>query len=377
MRAFVFTDKALERYAGQFVWLAIDTEKAQNTAFLAKYPINVWPTLLVVNPKNEKVLLRYAGGATVPQLSKLLDESDKTYRAKTTSPADALLAAADKLSNEQKSTEAAKLYEEAIQKAPKNWSHLGRTSEAAVFMLSMSNESDHCAQLAFDLYPRLRGTVSGANVVSMGLGCAADMKPDAPRRAELIETLERGTQEALANQSTPLSGDDRSGLYDSLVSAREAAKDEAGALKLRQEWAAFLEGEAARAKTAEQRAVYDSHRVGVYLALKTPEKAIPMLEQSEKDFPNDYNPPARLALTYKALNRFDDAIAASDRALARAYGPRKIGILRTRFDIYMAKGDKESAKKTLEEAIKYAKSLPKEQVGQRMIASLEKKLAEM
>jgi len=76
MRAYVFTDKALERYAGQFVWLAIDTEKASNTAFLAKYPIHVWPTLLVVNPKNGTVVLRYAGGATVPQLSKLLDESE-------------------------------------------------------------------------------------------------------------------------------------------------------------------------------------------------------------------------------------------------------------------------------------------------------------
>ena len=120
-------------------------------------------------------------------------------------------------------------------------------------MLSMANESDRCAQLAFDYFPRLRGTVSGANVVSGGLGCATDMKPDAPRRAELIETLERGTQETLADKSIPLSGDDRSGLYDSLVSAREAAKDDAGALKLRQEWAAFLEGEAARAKTPEQR----------------------------------------------------------------------------------------------------------------------------
>jgi tetratricopeptide (TPR) repeat protein len=377
MRAYVFTDKALERYAGQFVWLSIDTEQASSSSFLAKYPINVWPTLLVVNPKNESVLLRYAGGATVPQLSKLLDETEKTYRSKTPSSADSLLASADKLSNEQKYAEAAKLYQEAISKAPKNWIHLGRTAEAATFMLTMANDNDRCAQAAFELYPRLRGTVSGANVVATGLGCAADMKADAPKRAEILETLEKETRDTLADNSIPLSGDDRSGLYDSLVSARESAKDEAGATKLREEWGAFLEGEAAKAKTPEQRAVYDSHRVGVYLALKTPEKAIPMLEQSEKDFPTDYNPPARLALIYKAMNRFDDAIAASDRALARAYGPRKIGILRTRFDIYMAKGDKETAKKTLEEAIRYAKTLPKEQVSHAMIDSLEKKLSAM
>ena len=110
--------------------------------------------------------------------------------------------------------------------------------------------------------------------------------------------------------------------------------------------------------------------------MKTPEKAIPMLEQSEKDFPNDYNPPSRLALAYKAMGKFDDALAASDRALAKAYGPRKITILRARYDIYTAKGDKEMAKKTLEETIRYAKSLPKEQVSKATIDFLEKKLKE-
>jgi hypothetical protein len=376
MRAYVFTDKALERYAGQFVWLAIDTEKVSNTNFLAKYPIHVWPTLLVVNPKNDAVLLRYAGGATVPQLSKLLDQSETAYRAKTLSPADALLANAEKLSNEEKYAEAAKAYEDAIAKAPKNWPPLGRAGEAAIFSLMMARENDRCAALAFDLYPRVRGTVSGANVVSGGLSCATDMKEDAPKRAQYLAALEKWTAETLANKSIPLSGDDRSGLYDSLVSARETAKDEPAAAKLRGEWIAFLEGEAAKAKTAEQRAVYDPHRLSLYIMLKTPEKAIPMLKQSEKDFPNDYNPPSRLALAYKAMGRYDDALAASDRALARAYGPRKITILRARYDIYTAKGDKAMAKKTLEEAVRYAKSLPKEQVSKAMIDSLEKKLRE-
>jgi hypothetical protein len=47
MWANVFTDKALERYAGRFVWLAVDTENSSNGDFLMKYPINVWPTLLM------------------------------------------------------------------------------------------------------------------------------------------------------------------------------------------------------------------------------------------------------------------------------------------------------------------------------------------
>jgi len=59
MRAFVFTDKALERYAGQFVWLAVDTENSTNVEFLKKYPISVWPTLLVIDPKTNQIVWQY------------------------------------------------------------------------------------------------------------------------------------------------------------------------------------------------------------------------------------------------------------------------------------------------------------------------------
>src|SRR4051812_34945907 len=102
MKAYVFTDKSLERYAGQFVWLAIDTENGKNDAFLAKYPIHVWPTLLVIDPKKESVALKYAGGATVPQLSKLLDDGRRVVQGTHPSPADEAIARADRLANEAK-----------------------------------------------------------------------------------------------------------------------------------------------------------------------------------------------------------------------------------------------------------------------------------
>ena len=37
MKAYVFTDKALQRHAGQFVWLSLDVEKAQNAPYKKKY----------------------------------------------------------------------------------------------------------------------------------------------------------------------------------------------------------------------------------------------------------------------------------------------------------------------------------------------------
>ncbi len=367
MRAFVFTDKALERYAGQFVWLAVDTENSTNANFLTKYPINVWPTLMIIDPKKESVALRYAGGASVPQLVKLLGDGQKVVHG-TTSKADEAIARGDRLANEKKNAEAVAAYEEAIKAAPKDWSRLGRAAESLIFALSRDHE--RCATEALALYPRVKGTYSAANVASVGLGCASEK----PENRSTFDALEKATRETLDNSKIPLSGDDRSGLYETLIGAREALKDEEGARKLREDWAAFLEGQAKKAKTAEQRAVYDSHRISAYIALKQPERAIPMLEQSERDFPNDYNPPARLGLIYRTMGKYDDALAAYDRALTKAYGPRKIGILRGKADTYAGKGDKESARKTIEEAIRFAESLPDGQRSDSTIASLRKRL---
>jgi tetratricopeptide (TPR) repeat protein len=376
MKAYVFTDKSLERYAGQFVWLAIDTENGTNAAFLRKYPINVWPTLLVVDPAKETVALTYAGGATVPQLRKLLDDGRRVIEG-TRTPADEAIARAARLANEGKHAEAAAAYAEAIHAAPKNWSRLGRAAESLVFELQFAGNNERCVEEALTLYPRVKGTYSAANVAGVGLECATELKPEDPRRGHDLAELEKATRETLEDKSIPLSGDDKSGLYGSLADARDAVKDEAGAHAIREEWLKFLEGEEARAKTPEQRAVYDSHRLSLYIALKTPEKAIPMLEQSARDFPKDYNPHSRLALAYREMGKYDQALAETDRALKLAYGPRKIGIYRNRADIFALKGDKESAKKTLEEAIRYATALPKEQQTASVIASMKKKLETM
>lgn len=382
MRAYVFTDKSLERFAGRFVWLSVNTEESKNAKFLEKYPIPALPTLLVLDPSGEKIVERYVGGATVGQLTKLLDDT----LGKSTTESDKLVEEADKLASAAsvsdaqvpaKAADAAKIYESALAKAPKSWPRYGRTAESLLFALSAVPDNERCATRAIELLPRLRGTTSGASVAAAGLACATEIDEKNPQRAERLVTLERATRAALDDRKVDLSADDRSGLYISLIDARESEKDKDAATKLKQDWASFLEKSAASAKTPEQRAVYDSHRLSAYIELGTPEKAIPMLEQSERDFPDDYNPPARLSYAYKAMKQYDKAIAASDRALARAYGPRKILILRQRADIYTAMGDKESAKKTIAGALAYAKQLPKQQVKETTIASLEKKLNEL
>ena len=375
MRAYVYTDKALGRYAGRFVWLSINTEDSKNAAFLAKYPIPALPTLLVIDPKRDTLALRYVGGATIGQLTKLLDDASANVRKGAQNEADRHLAAADKLAAAGKHAEAAKEYDLSIRNAPAKWSRLGRTAESMFFSLSQANEPERCASLAHDLLPKLAGSTSFANVASYGLGCSVELDEKVAKRAAYIAEFEKATRAALS-KNLDISADDRSGLYISLIDAREDAKDEAGAKALREEWASFLESAAAAAKSAEQRAVYDSHRLSAYLALKTPEKAVPMLEQSAKDFPDDYNPHARLAAAYRAMKQYDEALASNARALERAYGPRKISIFTTRADIQADMGDKAAARKTLEEAIAFTKTLPGDRTPQR-VAALEKRLEKL
>ena len=95
-----------------------------------------------------------------------------------------------------------------------------------------------------------------------------------------------------------------------------------------------------------------------------------MLQLSEKEFPEDCNPPARLATAYLKLKRYDEALAASDRAMAKpmADGPRRLLYFNTRIDILTGKGDTVAAKKTLEQEIVYAQALP--QVSPERIAGL-------
>ena len=117
MRAFVFTDKALARHAGQFVWLSIDTEKPGNASFLTKFPVEVWPSFFVVDSRSEKVALRWVGGASVGQVVKILDDARLAIRGREKG-VEEILARADRFYSERKNADAVREYREAVRKPP-------------------------------------------------------------------------------------------------------------------------------------------------------------------------------------------------------------------------------------------------------------------
>ncbi|HEY2797170.1 MAG TPA: thioredoxin family protein [Thermoanaerobaculia bacterium] len=373
MRAFVFTDKALAKHAGQFVWLSIDTENAKNAAFSKKYPIRAWPSLYVIDPVREKIALRWVGGATVSQLEKLFADGTKAVKGSGTGSA-TLLAKADALYGDGHYAEAGEAYKKTLETLPPKDPQYPRVVESLLFCYQTTRDHSACAALARSRIASLKGTQSGTSLAGSGLDCSLALPPSDPSRAESVAAFAKDVRAALADPSLKLAEDDRSALYSSLFDERDDAKDAEGAQRVADAWVADLDAAASRAQSPEQRTALDPNRLGAFEAAKRIEDAIPMLEQSEKDFPKDYNPPARLAVVYLKLQRYDDAKAAADRALERVYGPRRIRVLSTIVDIQLGKGDRSGARKTLEEAVTFADGLPEGQRSEEQVVSLRRKL---
>ena len=375
MRAYVWTDKALTRHAGRFVWLSLDMEKARNAAARKQIGISAFPTLYVVDPSDGHVAIRWLGGASVAQLERLFDDGELAVSGGAKGPALEALVAADRAYGAEKFAEACNGYRAALAAAPEAWPARGRCIESLLFAYSQADSGEATLLLADAEWARARGTVTAAVVAGSALDAAVGLPDSLPQRKAWLTQYEAACHEVLADGTLPLVGDDRSGLYFSLEDAREAVGDSLGERALREQHVAMLEGEAKRATNAEQRAVYDSHRLTLYIALGRPAAALTMLQQSQRDFSDDYNPPQRLATAYKAMRLWPEALAASDQALTRAYGPRQFLVLNTRADIQLGMGDKSAATATLTDALAKARKMPEGQRSEGTIRSLQKRLA--
>lgn len=373
MRAFVLTDPSLARQAKRFVWLEIDTEDPRNSAFRKRYPIEAIPSFYVIDPDDEAAKVRWIGSLTVNQLHSLLDDAHSgTYTPR------ALLdrvAHADSVFGSGDNAAAAKEYAAVLASAKPDWKGYSRTVESLMYALLQTRQHAEGIVVARSALPRLGRTSSALSVSASALNCSYSLPDTVPGRADAVAEFEASTRSLVTDLSFHAAADDRSGAWIELLSARQALGDSAGARAVSGEWATFLETAAAAAESPDQRMVFDSHRLSAYLELGEPQRAIPMLEQSERDRPDDYNPPARMATAYLAMKRYDDALAASDRAMLRAYGPRKLLLYSTRADILAGKGEVAAARRTLEGAIAYLETLPDEQRTESRMAGLRRKLA--
>lgn len=356
MREQVFTRESFKAFEKDVVFAAVDTEKTKSAAFLEKYPIEVWPTLLFIDPVKETVVLKWLGSADEAQMQALLEAARGGGAVREAD--DALSAGNAEL---------------AVQKYQASGDLKARTVLSMLSAMSLAKQHEACARTVIEQLPVFTAAADRVAALTWGLGCAVEL-PDGKNKSSSLDALVPVATKALALPG--VLPDDTSGLYEVLVSERETAKDADGTKALAAQWLTFLEGEAAKAKTPGERAVFDPHRVNAALMSGQAEKMVAPLQQSEKDLPKDYNPSARLAVILRELGKYDDAQKAIERALSKCKeGPRRLRLLDTKASLFDKQGNKAARVKTLEEAVAYAKKLPKAQVSEKRIASLEASLA--
>jgi thiol-disulfide isomerase/thioredoxin len=353
MREHVLPTDAVASFERDVVFAAIDSEKVKNEAFLAKYPISVWPTLLFIDPSDGAVRFSWAGSADATQLASLLEAARGQG---TLADADAATARGDM-------ADAADRY---IKAKPRD----GRGVASMLFALYRAKRFDVCAATAVESLAALPRPQDKATVVSWGLGCAAGAEAGSAAKGAPLRALVTEAKALLS--SNEVMGDDISSLYESLVDERTEAKDTAGAKALAEAWLTSLEGAAATAATPGQRAAFDAHRVNAALVLGQPARAIDALLLTELQFPTDFNPPARLARLYEARQQWPLATAAIARAVKKnREGPRRICLLRTQAQLAKASGNALEQRRVAQEALANLARLPASPLKERCAAGLE------
>ncbi|GAC1549635.1 MAG: hypothetical protein NVS3B10_12910 [Polyangiales bacterium] len=369
MRAYVLTDASLAPLAKDFVWLTIDTEKDSNGPFVERFTNRVWPTLWVIDPEHESPILRWEGTATAPELLTLLATAREGGRGSQTAEATMTFLRANQAASRGDVGEAERRYREVLAKdSPER----ARAAEALVGLLAAKDDHAACAALAIAEAPRMPPGTSRATLLATGLSCAREGKREADM-AKLADAVEQ----AATDPDPRTIADDRSALFDELVETKKARGDDAGAKATARAWASFLEQAASNAPTKQARAVFDPHRLSAYLAAGEPQRAVPMLTESERDFPGDYNPPARLARVYLTEKRLDDASSAIERAASRVYGPRSLRVFDLSADNAKARGDAAAERAALEQGLARTSHVVLNENQKKLRATLEKRQREL
>lgn len=377
LRSYVFPDPALRQVAERFVWLSIDTERQENAAIVSKLGVRVLPTLYVIDPQSQQPILAWPGSLTAAELAQLLgDAASAVERGSNEGAAAAALLRGHRAAAEGKFNEAVMSYRESLAAAPPDWPRRSQAIDGLVTRLADDGQLAACARTGADEAPKMGPGTALADVLRAAIGCAQDLPPQAPERTHLRELVALGERVA-RDASQPVLADDRSDLYNFIVGALRSSGDNDEARRVAHSWAAFLEEQAARATSPAERAVFDAHRSLAYISLGQPERALPMLRESERDFPDDYNPPARLATVYLAMGAYDESLGAVRRALDRAYGPRKLRLWSLEADVYEAKGDRSSERDALRAALDFAKTVVLNAGYMKLRDSLQERLSKL
>jgi thioredoxin-like negative regulator of GroEL len=375
MKHFVLDDPSLRPLADQVIFAAIDTDRPENAAFLERHPIKALPTFFVLDPDDEHALGYWVGSSSVAEMRALLEESVREKAGGAPDAGSRAFAEARAAHAAGKLDAAEAAYRKAVEIAPASWPNRSAAVVGLLEVLRGKKDFQGCADLGARHLREVRGAVSPIDASAYLLDCAKQLPDPAARKEKEALALER-LRELCAHPPEGSTVDDRADALDILSDALGEAGDAAAAREAQEKRLALMEAAARAAKTPEEAQTFDYGRANAYVALGRAPEAVRMLEQREKELPGSYEPPARLASVLNRSDRPAEALVAVERALARAYGPRRLRYLSLRASILRKLGDGARELATLREEVKGYEALPPGQASPESLADARRRLAE-
>jgi len=380
MQHYVLNDPALAPLGKRVVLVELDTDKEENAGFLEKYTVNVWPTFFVIDPATGKAAGLLPGSASVGEFREFVEtgladiELAHDTSADPRSPA-RLMLSANAAQGAGDYAHAAGDYEQAVAKADAAWPRRNEALSNWLFALQQSGDYAKCIAVGRAHLAEIRGASMPAEYAGTLLDCADNGGTGADAKAAHDEAIAK-LDDFTAHPPADASADDRADVWNILSSVLADEGDAAGAKHAQEQRLAILEKAAAGIKDPLLAQTFDYARAQAYVALGRGDEAVSMLEAREKELPDSYEPPARLASALAKMDRLPQALIAEDRAIAKAYGPRKLLYVRQKADIQSRMGDRAGQVATLKQEVAGYEALPKGQARPDALADAKKRLAE-
>jgi thiol-disulfide isomerase/thioredoxin len=363
MKNFVLPDPAILPLRERVVFAAVDSDRPGNAAFMARYAVNVWPTLFVLEATTGEVLGLWQGAASVEELRSFV--MDAVDEAAVKIDAKGPLAAMRQAKRAHAKAEwpaAAQGYQLALDRGGASWKRRSEAMLGLVFAEYRQTHWERCAQLGAEHIAEVEGAAVPADLAWVVLACADEVKAQvlAKRaRGAAIERLKRHTETPPASASV----DDKSDALSIYAAALKKAGDEAGSQAARRAQVALLESASAASPGPEEAATFDYARMGAYLALGRGNDAVTFLTQRCAQLPDSYEPPARLGQALLSLGRHGAALGPIQTAIDKSYGPRQLRYLGMLAEAKAKLADRAGRIEALEGLVKAFEALSDEQRG--------------
>lgn len=371
MQTTVFMDPSFKLDAPKFVFAALDTDREQNAAAVGKFAPSAWPTFYVINSKDESVLARFVGAATLDQFREFLDAGRRAATGSITAADSRLLGAERAMAKKDYATADEELTA-ALTSAPAAWLRRPEVLSSLQMAKLKSGNKAGCAEISEKHLDEVGNTAIATNFWATAITCANDQKNTALRDRAIAKL-----QTILATNEAPLSVDDRAEALGYLRDALDETGKNDEARAIAEKARVHLDDAWTNAKTPLERMTHIWPRADVYAYLGRPLDIVADYEKLAAELPKEYDPRARLGWLYLKAGKAPEAAKWTDAALALVYGPRKARLLNQRAEIAKLAGDKPAEKKAREEAVKVWESLPEGQRSPDALAKAKEALAAM